>query len=97
MICSNCNTKNKHKVIAYGLPMSLCTRCGAVTGFFAFFYLLISFPERFLDEGIEETYFMGYEGGYWKNLKTYIKDVINGTTADESGRVAQEASGGRED
>ncbi len=97
MNCPYCNTNNKHKVIAYGLPMSLCTRCGTVTGFFTFFYLLLSIPERLFDEGIDDTYFMGYEGSYWKNLETYIKDITSGRTTKESGEPGGPASGTRED
>lgn len=96
MICLNCNTDNKHKVIAYCLPMSLCTRCGAVSGFFKFFYLLLSLPERYFDEGIDETYFMGYEGSYWLALKEYIKDVLRGRIIEESERSDRARDGGRE-
>lgn len=94
--CPRCGTNHKHQVIAYCFPMSLCTRCGTVSGFFAFFYLLCSLPEVFFNEGIDTTYFMGYEGNYWSALVLYMGDLINGRTADDRREITGEASGSGE-
>jgi len=72
MKCVNCDNNKSSRAIVMGLPVSFCTHCLTMWGFWSYAYTFLFAPlEGWLNGGFS---FMLYEGSYWNALKRWLCD-----------------------